>query len=126
MPMQPDDLSRRFFLDVCAAGSVHIRESGHPMHRGMRLLPVFSVDTYDAAEMLRVEHCRLARDGSGTYYLNDPPKSVDDLGRVSDLFRASWQRHVTRNAQRAEEGLRDPKVRRAALDILDRAAKVAE
>lgn len=88
MPMQKNDLGRAFYLDVCALGSVHIRERGRRMEDG--LLPVFSTDTRDQAEELRIRHCRLANDGSGLYHLNDRPQGVEDLGLVSDLFRATY------------------------------------
>lgn len=87
MPMMREDLSRDFFLDVCANGTVHIRPRGQMIQNG--LLPVFSTSTYEEAQALRVRHCRLSRDGSGLYTLNETPTSVDDLGRVSELFRHS-------------------------------------
>jgi hypothetical protein len=85
--MQRDDFSRQFFLDVCANGSVAIRERGQPADGR---LPVFTTTTHDEASLLRTLHCRLARDGSGIYFLNEPIDSVDDLGNVADLFRASY------------------------------------
>lgn len=84
------DLSRRFILDVCAHGSVAIRERGHVIGDGR--LPVFSTDTYDQAHDLRVLHCRLARDGSGVYFLNNKPNEDGDLGPVVDMFRQSYSR----------------------------------
>jgi len=90
MPMMRGDLGRRFSLDVCANGSVHVREVAR---QGMEdgLLPVFSADTRDQAESVRIRHCRRASDGSGLYFLNDPPEDAEDLGRVSDLFRATYE-----------------------------------
>jgi hypothetical protein len=85
-----DDLSRRFILDVCANGSVAIRERGHVIGDGR--LPAFSTATYDEANDLRVLHCRLARDGSGVYFLNDKPDEAGDLGPVADMFRQSYSR----------------------------------
>ncbi len=87
--MQKSDLDRQFFLDVDAAGFVFVRERGcgSSPHGA---LPVFSTDTYEQAKSLIVRHCRLARDGSGLYCLNEPPQSVGDLSRVSDLFRSSY------------------------------------
>lgn len=55
-------------------------------------LPVFSTKTYDEARMLRTLHCRLARDGSGMYFLNNPPERVEDLDGVTDMLRASYGR----------------------------------
>lgn len=95
-PMNVNDLSRSYFLDVCAAGTVHIRKRGRKQAMGGGMLPVFSTDTKDQAEQLRVLHCRLDRYGSGLYTLNDPPKSMDDLDRVSDLFRASYAKALAR------------------------------
>lgn len=82
-------LDRQFFLDVDAAGYVSIRERGSKDKR--RGLPVFSTDTREQAKALIVRHCRLARDGSGLYRLNDPPKDVDDLGRITELFRETYE-----------------------------------
>jgi len=90
MAMTRDDLSRRYLMTVCALGSVHIHELGASPVEGT--LPVFSTHTREEAESLRVQHCRLARDGSGLYHLNEPPKDVRDLGRVSDTFRQSYAR----------------------------------
>jgi len=86
MPMH-DDLGRKFRLDVFANGVVMIRNQGSPLDGA---LPVFSTDTHEQAESLRTQHCKLARDGSGIYRLNEPPADVDDLDRVSTLFRTSY------------------------------------
>lgn len=83
------DLSRQYFLDVMASGHVFIRERGSLAVQGS--LPVFTTDTMKDAEMLRVRHCRLARDGSGLYQLNDPPNGIGDLARIADLFRSTYQ-----------------------------------
>lgn len=96
MPMIREDLGRRFILTVCAAGSVHIHEIGAAPVEGT--LPVFSTDTQKGAEALRVQHCRLARDGSGLYHLNERPKSVEELGRVSEMFRKSYSRMTSETA----------------------------
>lgn len=87
--MQRDDFSRRFFLDVCANGSVAIRERGEPANGR---LPVFTTVTHEEASQLRTLHCRLARDGSGSYWLNEPIDDVGDLNNVADLFRKSYER----------------------------------
>jgi hypothetical protein len=87
--MQRDDLSRQFFLDVCANGSVAIRERGQSADGR---LPVFTTATHDEASQLRTLHCRLARDGSGIYFLNEPIDGVGDLANVADLFCASYAR----------------------------------
>ena len=113
MPMIRDDLSRSFYLDVCAMGSVHIREKGQPIQDG--LLPVFSTDTHDEAHELRVRYCRLARDGSGLYHLNERPESVEDLGRVSEMFRKSYanklpETTVLANDLREGGGTHSPRV----------------
>jgi hypothetical protein len=86
--MTKDDLSRRFILDVCASGSVAIRQRGEVLERGR--LPVFSTETYDEAHDLRVLHCRLARDGSGVYFLNNKPDEDGDLDPVTDMLRQSY------------------------------------
>lgn len=92
------DLSRQFFLDVCARGTVHIRERGQMQKGGGGLLHVFSTDTHEQAESLRILHCRLDRYGSGLYTLNDPPKDVEGLGAVSEMFRQSFARMKPRAA----------------------------
>lgn len=80
------DLSRRFFLDVTQSGHVFIRS------RGARIdgaLPVYSTDTAEEAEQIRIRHCRSTRDGSGLYQLNDFGGEVDDLFAVGALFRTT-------------------------------------
>lgn len=83
------DLSRAVFLDVMASGHVFLRERGTPCTKGG--LPVFTTNTMEEAERLRVLHCRLARDGSGLYQLNEPPVDVHDLNRIAELFRKSYK-----------------------------------
>jgi hypothetical protein len=87
MAMIKSDLGRDFTISVCAAGSVWIQRQGQ-LEKGT--LPVFSTDTREQAEKVRRRHCRLAPDGSGLYFLTNPPNSVEDLGAVSDLFRATF------------------------------------
>jgi len=55
---------------------------------------VFSTDTREQAESLRVLYCGLERDGSGTYRLNPSirPADVDGLDNVTDLFRRAYAR----------------------------------
>lgn len=121
--MQKGDLGRAVTLWVDAAGCVTAQERGRGIDGS---LPVFSTDTREQAEALQVRHCRLTRDGSGLYFLTDTPRGVEDLGKVSDIFRKTYSENQTSAAAEADKALRDPKVRRAALDILDRAAKVGE
>lgn len=83
--MLKEDLSRPFLIFVCAAGTVHIVEMGSRPPEGT--LPVFSTQTREEAERLRVRHCRLARDGSGLYTLLVPPQSVEEMGAISEMFR---------------------------------------
>jgi len=96
MPMLPSDLSRRFFLDVTASGHVFIRERGSPRRDGS--LPSFSTDTYGEAEMLVMRFCRRANDGSGLYFLNEPPADIVALGDVSHMFRVEYECRVARKA----------------------------
>lgn len=96
MGMTKDDLSRPYLLDVCAAGTVHIRGPGDAKVKGT--LPVFSADTEEQAKIIRVTHCRLARDGSGLYALNETPQSIDDLANVSDMFRATRAKLIAAKA----------------------------
>lgn len=112
--MQIGDLGKAFTLWVDAAGCVTVATTGRGVHGS---LPVFSVETHDQASALQIRHCRLARDGTGLYFLNDTPRGVDDLGKVSDLFRATY------NCGRAPL---TPDVRAAALKILDLAESGGE
>lgn len=86
MAIDKNDLSRKFFLDVTQSGHVFIRERGGKLNGA---LPVYSVDTAEEAEQIRVRHCRLARDGSELYQLNEFSGAVDDLFAVRDMFRAT-------------------------------------
>ena len=90
MMMTPDDLSRRFFLDVTADGAVFIRERGQRCTDGA--LPVFTTDTYEAAEMLQMRHCRRANDGTGIYRLNHPPRGLADIYDWCVVFRRSYEK----------------------------------
>lgn len=128
MPMIRSDLGRAFTMSVCANGSVWIQRHGQ-LESGT--LPVFSTDTHEEAEQIRVRHCRRAKDGSGLYFLNDPPpRKVDRaqqfLGSVSDLFRKTYEQIRGKATADVDTARRDPKVRRAALDILDRIEKQGE
>jgi hypothetical protein len=108
--MAISDLSRRFIISVCANGSMHICDK-----RNNRLesgtLPVFSTNTKAEAEALRVRHCRLARDGSGLYFLNERPANVGALAGVSDMLRGWWEKRAagaTANANgRANDRMRE-------------------
>jgi len=84
-----ENLSRRFFLDVTADGAIFIRERGQPVTDGA--LPVFSTDTYEQASGLRVRHCRLARDRSGVYRINDWVGGFDALAEASEMFANSFR-----------------------------------
>lgn len=84
--MKQTMLSRRFFLDVTKSGHVFIRERGGELNGA---LPVYSVDTAEEAEQIRVRHCRLAKGGSGLYQLNEFSRDVDELFAVGELFRAT-------------------------------------
>lgn len=79
-------MGRPWILDVDANGNVTVRKQGSKRDAG---LPVFSTDTEAQARFLVATHCRLARDGSGIYTLNEPPKSVDDLSKVAEMFQAT-------------------------------------
>ncbi|HZL96045.1 MAG TPA: hypothetical protein VFB99_20475 [Vicinamibacterales bacterium] len=82
-------LGRVWFLDVCANGSVHIRKRGKRIQDG--LLPVFSTDTEAQAKTLQVRHCRLARDGSGLYHLNERPSGYEDLEKITAMFALTFR-----------------------------------
>jgi hypothetical protein len=85
MPLHRNDLSRRFFLDVSADGAVSIRERGQPLTPCA--LPVFTTDTHEEALMIQLRHCKLARDRSGIYRLNECPDDLDALYEVAAMFR---------------------------------------
>lgn len=89
------DLDRPYMLDVMASGHVFVRGPGQKPEEGS--LPVFSTDTREEAQQMIVRNCKLARDNSGLYRLNDwpaepPTDSVAALGKVSDLFRLQYAR----------------------------------
>lgn len=88
-----DYMSKPWILDCDANGNIVVREPGAKRAEG---LPVFSTDTKHQAEFLQVTHCRLARDGSGIYTLNDPPRSVDQLADVAEMFAATRERLIVR------------------------------
>lgn len=85
-------MGRKFLLDVKADGAVLIRERGLAPRLG---LPVFSCDTYEEADMLRVRHCRLMYDNT-TYRLNEFGGRVEDLAGVTELFAATFSRRQAR------------------------------
>lgn len=121
MPMMRSDLGRAFTMSVCANGSVWIQRHGQ-LEEGT--LPVFSTDSHDQAEQIRVRHCRRANDGSGLYFLNErPPQEVgraqEFLGGVSDLFRATFEQIQGKSAP----GPLDPNTSRLALKNLDKIEK---
>jgi hypothetical protein len=91
-----DHMGRRYLLDVSANGVVTIRDS-----RGVEgpngSLPVFSTKTLAMAEALQVRHCRLARNKSGLYYLNEfDDGNVEDLVRVGTMFAEDYNRILAR------------------------------
>lgn len=93
--MKHSDLSRRFIISVCANGSMHICDKRNDkLEPGT--LPVFSTNTKAEAEALRVRHCRLARDGSGLYFLNERPANWTALAGVSDMLREWWEKRGAR------------------------------
>jgi hypothetical protein len=78
----------RFFLDVTKSGHVFIRRLGGELNGA---LPVYSTDTAEEAEQIRVRHCHLARDGSGLYQLNEFSGDVADLLAVGVMFRVTHE-----------------------------------
>jgi hypothetical protein len=87
---EPEDLSRKFLIDVTADGACFVRQMNEkPQHGG---LPMFSTDTREEAESLIVLHCHLARDGSGIYRINNWPRDadIDAIYAAAALFRASY------------------------------------
>jgi hypothetical protein len=95
-----NDLGRRFMLDVAKSGHVFIREMGQPATEG---LPVFSTNTREQASQIRTFYCRLARDGSGLYRLNeclgDDLLEIEALAIVTENFRQHYLRQLSRKAE---------------------------
>jgi prepilin-type N-terminal cleavage/methylation domain-containing protein len=100
-----NDLSRPFMLDVDAAGCTTIREKTKKSRTKAEGLPVFSTNTREEAELLVQRHCRRARDESGNYFLNDPPRGVEDLQRITGLFRKTYEELVVDQGPRAQGDL---------------------
>ena len=107
-----NDLSRRFVIHVCKDCTVTIRQPGQKVFNGVAL-PVFSTDTLEQADSIRVAFCRviplqhpkmekgetwykLARLGDG----QDPLLSgkalleLEDLDGIANMFRTFWQEHI--------------------------------
>jgi len=91
--MKPNYMGGQWIIDVDAAGNDVVRAQGVKRREG---LPVFTTDTEAQASFLVVRHCRLARDGSGIYTLNEPPQSVGDLPRVADMFAETRDTMIAR------------------------------
>lgn len=100
MPMIKTDLSRRYVLSVSKNGACFIKDRDR-RNEGLEsgTLPVFSTNTHEEAEMLIVRHCRLSREDGETYFLNNPPVDLDDLGRISDLFRVTFRENQARESR---------------------------
>lgn len=96
MSLHRDDLTRRFFLDVSADGAVSIRERGQPLT--LCALPVFTTDTHEQALMIQLRHCKLARDRSGIYRLNECPDGLEALYEVAAMFRDTYESRRQRKA----------------------------
>lgn len=91
--MKQNYMGGQWIIDVDAAGNVVVRARGVKRREG---LPVFTTDTEAQASFLVVRHCRLARDGSGVYTLNEPPQSVSDLPRIADMFAETREAMIAR------------------------------
>lgn len=107
VPVWPDIrvLSRRFLIYVIPSGTVFIGDRNMPLLLSApvaisddvvrRALPFYSTDTREEAEALVTRFCRLARDGTGLYSLNEPPADIDALGGLSEMFRVQHSRRKT-------------------------------
>lgn len=94
----PSHLSRRVILDVWANGAVTIRERGFESDGG---LPVFSVDTLEEAEALRVRFCVLSRIDNSTYFLpRFKMNDIEELGRATVMFSAEHERRQLTDPER--------------------------
>ncbi len=85
------DLNRAFQLRVTPRGDVTVHTREWPTGDS-KALPVYSTDTQEEAESIRERHCRRARDGSGTYTLNDG--TVKDQWAIGEMFRRTHQEQL--------------------------------
>lgn len=90
-------MGREYTLYVSATGAVFIREKGDVL--GVEgFLPFFSAETHEAADMLRVRHCRLSRTGPQIYILNDFIKdSLDCVNTAADAFAKTYEEFTSKN-----------------------------
>lgn len=101
---------RRFMIHVCKDGTVTYRDKsiGEKVFNG-RALPVFSVDTADEAERIRVRFCKLQyghhplMPGKPWYKLNEFSGELEDLDRVRNMFAEFYKDMKERNAKRRQD-----------------------
>lgn len=85
------NLGRPYVLYASANGAVIISERGEKQWP-TGYLPFFSTDTHEQASSLQVRFCKLARNGSGIYFLNEFKEGdLDELHRWSGVFAESYK-----------------------------------
>jgi hypothetical protein len=99
-----NQLTRSYLLEVYKSGEVMIRARGEPMPEGV--LPVYSTDSREEAEMIQVRCCVLSRVDNQTYRLNpnlrnDGQLTLEDLPMLTEMFK---QIHEQQRAAKAEAG----------------------
>ena len=96
--LRREDLSRPIKMHCCKDGTITYRKPGEPVFNG-KALPVFSTDTKEQAEMIRVRFCSMAHGehpllpGQVWYALPNFSGELEELGRVTDMFRSFWDEH---------------------------------
>jgi hypothetical protein len=104
-----DAYDRRFMIHVCKDGTVTYRDKsiGEKVFNG-RALPVFSVDTAEEAEQIRVRFCKLQygdhplMPGKPWYKVFPFSGELEDLDRVRNLFAEFYKEHKAREAKRQQ------------------------
>jgi hypothetical protein len=86
----------RYILALFANGAVQIREKGQTVI-GPIGLAIIACDELEALNAIKIRFCRLARDGSGTYYWNDfEQDSLKALKAASKLAQEFFATHWTK------------------------------
>ena len=105
-------MGREYTLYVSATGAVFIREKGDALDvEGF--LPFFSAETYEAADMLRVRHCRLSRTPPSFYVINDFVKdSLPCVNAAADAFAKTYEEFRSKNLYGLDSGEKEEVVKK--------------
>lgn len=93
------DMSRPVYLHCCKDGTITYRRAGQKVFNG-RALAVFTVDNEEQAVDLQVRFCRAQwvehpqLPGQTWYKLNEFSGELDDLDRVTAMFREFYDAHL--------------------------------